>query len=101
MNTAKAGRRREHVIRDLFIDRGYVVVRSAGSLGPVDLVCIPGASCAEAPFFVILVQVKPRPLWRAERKLLEDLRKLLPKGLVRIEGWVLAFRKPAYRQFVF
>lgn len=99
MNTAKKGRRLEHRVRDLFRERSYVVVRSAASLGPVDLVCIPRTSCPEAPFYVVLVQVKPRTIWRAEREELAKLREVLPKGLVRIEGWVVENRKPPRRQF--
>jgi hypothetical protein len=41
MSTATSGRAREHKIRDLFIDAGWLLVaRSAGSKGAADLVMV-------------------------------------------------------------
>jgi hypothetical protein len=52
MSTASSGRAREHKIRDLFIDAGWLLVaRSAGSKGAADLVMVH-------PFFgLALIQV--------------------------------------------
>ena len=59
MNTAKKGRRNEHRSRDLLEAAGYRVMRSAGSLGPFDLL---GLSTTD----LVAVQVKsnrpPGPL---------------------------------------
>ena len=51
MNTAKKGRKNEHRSRDLLEALGYRVMRSAGSLGPFDLV---GLSATD----LVAVQVK-------------------------------------------
>jgi hypothetical protein len=124
VNTAKKGRRKEHQVRDLFRNCGYLVVRAAGSLGPVDLVCIPqtcrahgviacaGAVCVEirrpmetgspgSATQVVLVQVKPRTIYRAERAALEALSRTTPLHSCRIEGWVVVDRKKPYRQFFY
>lgn len=47
----KRGTRAEYAVRDTFRSLGWAVVRSGGSLGPVDLVCIKGGK-------LMLVQVK-------------------------------------------
>jgi hypothetical protein len=36
-----SGRRIEYLARDILVSRGYMVVRSAGSKGPFDLVAVP------------------------------------------------------------
>ncbi len=47
----RRGTRSEYLVRDMFRKHGWVVVRSGGSLGPVDLVCMKDG-------VVRLVQVK-------------------------------------------
>ena len=51
MSRYAAGRRLEYIARDEMQTRGYTVIRSAGSKGPVDLVGI-------GPRDVLLIQVK-------------------------------------------
>lgn len=50
-NQYAAGRTREYKVRDLLVDNGYDVVRSAGSKGAIDLVAIK-------PGQILFVQVK-------------------------------------------
>lgn len=40
MNTARKGRRYEWKIRDQYIEKGYIVTRSASSKGKIDLIAI-------------------------------------------------------------
>ena len=47
----RRGTRSEYLVRDIFKKHGWVVIRSGGSLGPIDLVCIKNGT-------VVLVQVK-------------------------------------------
>jgi Holliday junction resolvase len=76
MNTAAKGRRLEHRTRRLLEAAGYRVIRSAGSLGPFDLVGLSAAG-------VVAVQVKanraPSPL---ERRTMADYP--LPPGSRRL-----------------
>ena len=51
MSGYRRGRDLEYRARDRLIDRGYTVVRSAGSKGPVDLVAISQEQ-------ILLIQVK-------------------------------------------
>ncbi len=46
-----AGRAFEYRVRDYFIERGYFVLRSAGSRSPLDLVCLKAGE-------MIIVQCK-------------------------------------------
>ena len=63
MGSYSKGVRLEYAARDVLIARGYTVVRSAGSKGPVDLV----ATCEK---HILLIQVKAqgqvRPADRAK-----------------------------------
>lgn len=51
MNNYRKGRKLEYLARDALEARGYTVVRSAGSKGPIDLV-------ATGTKHVLLIQVK-------------------------------------------
>ncbi len=51
MSSYRRGRYLEYLARDALVARGYTVVRSAGSKGPVDLV-------ATGPQHVLFIQVK-------------------------------------------
>lgn len=51
VNTSRKGRRREHQSRALLEAQGYVVIRSAASLGRFDLVAV-------GPADILLIQVK-------------------------------------------
>ena len=107
MNTAKKGRRKEHQVRDVFVDNGYIVTRAAGSKGPFDLVAIPEfcdhrahgnwTFCDKCQ--VVLIQVKPGTIHLATRKELADFKKKIP-ATCRIEGWVVEDRKEPRCQFV-
>lgn len=58
----RRGTRTEYSVRDMFREAGWAVIRSGGSLGPVDLVCMKEGD-------VVLVQVKRkagRPLYIAD-----------------------------------
>jgi len=87
MNTAAAGRRREHKSRRWLEDRGFHVVRAAASKGLFDLVAI-GATCVE------LVQVKTnRPPSPAERRAMLAL--AVPVNVrKRIHVWRTRAREP-------
>lgn len=69
MNTARKGRRSEHLIRDFLAADGFLVIRAAASKGPFDLVAI-GAER------IRLVQVKSggAAVGSAERNVLRALR---------------------------
>jgi len=59
----RRGTKSEYLVRDMFKEAGWAVVRSGGSLGPVDLVCMRGGE-------VVLVQVKRKancPLYLTEK----------------------------------
>jgi len=59
----RRGTKSEYSVRDMFKEAGWAVVRSGGSLGPVDLVCMRGGE-------VVLVQVKRKangPLYLTEK----------------------------------
>lgn len=59
----RRGTKSEYLVRDRFKEAGWAVVRSGGSLGPVDLVCMRRGE-------VVLVQVKRKadgPLYLAEK----------------------------------
>jgi len=97
LNTASKGRRLEHKVRDLLRERKYFVVRSAGSMGPFDLVAIPMKDCLW--FETVLVQVKSRRFSRAEREELKKWREFLPDDRCRIEAWVVENRKQPKLEF--
>jgi len=67
-NASAKGRRLEHKIRDQKAAEGYLVLRAAGSLGPVDLICL------SPNLGVLAIQAKANR-WpgRAEMKELEAL----------------------------
>lgn len=104
MSTATKGRRKEHQVRDNFLERGYIVTRAAGSKGPFDLVAISTARCGHGNWVhcdkcqTVLIQVKPRTIHLAERKELIAFKARIP-GSCRIEGWVVVDRHPPRVQF--
>jgi Holliday junction resolvase len=51
VSAKRRGTRSEYAVRDIFRAAGWAVVRSGGSLGPVDLVCVKHGQA-------MLVQVK-------------------------------------------
>ena len=51
VSAKRRGTKSEYMVRDIFRAAGWAVVRSGGSLGPVDLVCVRHGR-------VMLVQVK-------------------------------------------
>jgi Holliday junction resolvase len=51
VSAKRRGTRTEYAVRDIFRAAGWAVIRSGGSLGPVDLVCIRHGR-------LVLVQVK-------------------------------------------
>jgi Holliday junction resolvase-like predicted endonuclease len=64
MTAYRRGARLEYLARDVLRQQGYVVVRSAGSHGPFDLVAVNGRA-------VLLVQVKKKgqSIWLALKPL--------------------------------
>lgn len=73
LNRAGKGRRLEYRARDILERAGYLVVRSAGSHGPFDLVAISSLG-------VRLVQVKANHVGEAEMESLRDLRGCPPNS---------------------
>lgn len=93
------GTKAERDVRDdLMIRCGYVVIRSAGSLGPADLAAI-GA------MYILFVQVKRIPRWQpgvaamapAERRELYDMARRLPNGKAVLALRVKGNTTPVYR----
>lgn len=79
MNRYRKGRRLEYAARDALQAEGYVVIRAAGSKGPVDLVAIGHRT-------IRLVQVKAHGAVRPAD--IRKLRKLLPlPARVSLELW--------------
>lgn len=60
MSAGSRGTRREHQVRDLLVDDGWIVVRAAGSLGPVDLAALK----AGAPPRLVQVKADERTPWK-------------------------------------
>lgn len=62
LKNAKAkGSRREREVRDIFLAKGYDVIKGGGSLGAFDLVCVSKTNQFQAGAFVpnvIFIQVK-------------------------------------------
>jgi len=66
LNNYKRGRNAEYVIKQKFEKEGYVVIRSAGSHGPADLI-------AARDHEIILIQVKTNGyLSKAEKEKLKE-----------------------------
>ena len=90
INLRKKGLRAEYRARDVLRALGYVVARSAGSLGAFDLVALKGSEC-------LLIQVKsgkpagqPEGVFRADLKRLEGLDVRAKKELwlwIDHQGW--------------
>lgn len=95
MNASAKGRRKEHKIRDVFRQRGYYVIRSAGSLGYFDLIAIPTNKIEN--IVTIAIQSKPRPYTKAEKRKLYEAWILMPN--IKIEGWVVPDNKTPYMEF--
>ncbi len=80
MSNYSRGRKLEYAVRDELISRGYIlVVRSAGSKGPFDLVAI-------SPSDIVLIQVKASSARR--KAAVEQLKKIQVPENVRKEIWV-------------
>ena len=75
MSTYEKGRRAEHYVKRLLQMMGArLVVRSAGSKGPIDLVALfPD----EGEVWLIQVKKEKRSISKAERQVLEELSKSL------------------------
>lgn len=79
MTNYSRGRKLEYAARDELIIRGYIIViRSAGSKGPFDLVAL-------SPSDVVLIQVSKKGVKRKAD--IEKLRKIQVQKHVRKELW--------------
>lgn len=78
------GARLEYKCRDLLVERGYTVIRSAGSKGAADLVAVSGAD-------VVLIQVGKRGKSVAEAA--RRLQAVAAPQSVRKEVWIWVPRK--------
>ena len=85
MNTSAKGRRNEHRGRDFFLERGYAVIRSAGSFGIADLICFGHGH-------VLLVNGKTN-MWTppAERDELHDLVHEVRESGIQCDGVLMRF----------
>ena len=79
MTAYRRGARLEYLARDVLRQQGYVVVRSAGSHGPFDLVAVNGRA-------VLLVQVKQKG--QSIRLALEQLAGVRVPRCARKQVWV-------------
>jgi Holliday junction resolvase len=83
MTNYQRGYAAERVARKILEDDGYLVIRSAGSKGPADLIALNARE-------IILIQVKRnRPVSLAEQKRLIDLLHRIPEN-ARIEIWLVS-----------
>lgn len=105
MNNYARGRRKEYQVRDLFITKGYTVVRAAGSLGEIDLVAMPHEFTpdgASRPLMgdnqVIAIQVKSKKFTKKERAKLNKLREEL-HPVFSIQAWVVLDRQEPKMEF--
>ena len=78
MSKYQQGTRLEYEARDILVGRGFIVIRSAGSKGPVDLVAIGSQE-------ILLVQVSKLKV-KSSRDL-EDLRSMQAPPNVRRQLW--------------
>lgn len=75
------GRTFEYLLRDWYVKKGYLVIRSAGSRGPADLLAINSKE-------VVLIQCKKE---RKKKNYMDDIAKLrsTPRAFfIRKELWV-------------
>jgi Holliday junction resolvase len=98
MSNYARGRRKEYKMQGFLRKQGYLVVRSAGSKSPFDLIAIPMMKHSEDYAPVRLVQVKVRKMTSAEVEETKKLRKKVP-SCCRIEMWVVQDRKEPVLQF--
>jgi hypothetical protein len=94
MTAYRRGARLEYLARDVLRQQGYVVVRSAGSHGPFDLVAVNGRA-------VLLVQVKKQG--QSIRLALKPLASMRVPRCARKQVWVYhpaRGRTPGYWQII-
>lgn len=92
LKNAKAkGSRRERQVRDIYISRGYDVVKAAGSLGMFDLVAIAKSEMGlyTVSDNVVLIQVKSTGIPPLEVQVIAD-----HETIARKEVWVKKNHKP-------
>ncbi len=88
-NPKAKGTRLEHSVRNLKLSQGYTVIRAAGSLGPVDLVCLHPLLGVEA------IQVKCS-IWPSGAEM-RELRRLAWSWIPAGGRWtVWAYRRKNY-----
>lgn len=79
------GRRFEYAVKKHLEDKGYIVVRSAGSKSPFDLVAI--SLKVQYPD-VMLVQCKyGAKITKKERENLHELSKKVPRNIFVVTAW--------------
>jgi len=98
MSNYARGRKKEYKMQAHLREEGYLVVRSAGSKTPFDLIAIPMVKNRQDHALVRLIQVKVRKMSTAEVEETKELRKTVP-SCCRIEMWVLEDRKEPRMQF--
>lgn len=81
-------------------EKGYLVIRAAGSKGPVDLVAIPSEDAQRRDgFFMRLIQVKARRHIRpADREALKILSQKFPVTPILVELWTYEDRAPGFKR---
>lgn len=89
MNSKAKGSRRERQVRDIFIKKGYMVIKAGASLGAFDLICVWVDFSKKS----IGIQVKSTRIGKQEREELQ----VFKVGLIK-ELWIKKDYKPWIRK---